>query len=106
MGHDGSVVASSTGNLATITGARLNIADKGTLRHSREREDVPDYKFSLLASVDELPRVHTLSGADELVVPLVFVCVLELHFSDGGASSRVMDNLECESPTFQRHKKN
>merc|ERR1712006_62196 len=58
VGDDGGVVAASSGQLATISGLFLQVADNGTLGHLTDGHHVPDGDLGLFAAVDKLSRVH------------------------------------------------
>ena len=93
VGHDGGVVAARPGDLATVAGGLLHVADEGTLGHRRQGEDVAHHELGLLASVQELTRVYALGAADELGDAPELVRVLELHLGDRRATAGLVHDL-------------
>ena len=89
VADDGSVVAGCACECATIANLLLNVADDGTLRASRNREDIANSESSLLAAVDEGAGVHALGGNEGLGTELVPVGVAE---DDAGKGSSTTNN--------------
>ncbi len=71
----------------------LEVANNCTLRQLSNRQNVADGELSLLASVDELSSVHTLSRDEKLLVKLEVVGRPELDDRKGGTPTGVVDDL-------------
>jgi len=93
VGDDDGEAARAAGKGAAITDTGLNVAHDGTLGHLLQRQDVADVKRRLLATVDELASIHTLSGDHELGVALESVRVQELDLGHRGATPGVVEDL-------------
>lgn len=75
---EGSVVAGSTGELATIAGSLFDVADDSAFGHLAQGENIADLELGLLAAVDELSAVHTFSS-NEVFLHLLEPAVLNCH---------------------------
>jgi len=87
------VVARALGDLAAVPGLALEVADDRPLGHRTDRQDVARRELGLDTAVDELPGVHALRGAHELLVELEAVRVAEVHLNQGRAAPGVVDDL-------------
>ena len=97
VGNHGGVVTAGPGELATISGLLLEVADNGSLGHVTDGHHVADGDVSLLSAVHELSGVHTLSGDEELLLCLVAVWVTEVSNGKGSATAGVMDDVFDDS---------
>ena len=79
-----------------VTDLLLNVANDGTLRELRDREDVADGEGGLLAAVDEGTSVKTLGGDEGLFAELVPVGVTE---DDTGKGSTTIDTPQRPIPS-------
>jgi len=93
MGDNDSVVSRAPGELATVPGPALDVANNSSLRHRSEGKDVSNIQGSLLSTVNELSSVHALNGTNELVVLAKLVGIGELNLGNGGTSSGVVDDI-------------
>jgi hypothetical protein len=93
VADDGDVVAGGTAQGATVTNFLLHVRDDGTFRHGAEGKDIADGKGSLLASVDELTRVHALIGDEGLGDLLVLVRVAENNLGEGSTAAGIVNDL-------------
>merc|ERR1719339_821721 len=93
MGNHGCVVTAGPGELATISGLLLEVADNGSLGHVADGHHVSDGDVSLLSAVHELSSVHTLSSDKELLLGLVAVWVTEVSDGKGSTTTGVMDDV-------------
>ena len=59
VGDHGGVVAAGPGELPTVSGLLLEVADDGSLGHVANGHHVADGQLGLLATVHELSGVHT-----------------------------------------------
>mmetsp|Transcript_38450 Transcript_38450/g.62498 ORF Transcript_38450/g.62498 Transcript_38450/m.62498 type:complete len:297 (+) Transcript_38450:59-949(+) len=91
--YDRSVVSGCSSQFTTVALLLFNVADDGTLRHSRKRKNVSDLKLCLSTCEDELTCVDPLGSNEVHFVELVFVRVAEDHASDGSSSTRVMNDF-------------
>jgi len=93
VGDDGGVVARAAGKDAAIAGATFDVANDGTLRELANREDVANVQLGLLASVDELARVHALSGDEELLGAAILIGVVELNTGQRGTTAGIVNDF-------------
>jgi len=93
MRNDSNVVPRSTGELATVSGLALQVANDSTLGHGADREDVADAELGLLTAVHVLASVHTLSGDEQLLISAVVVSIAELDLAEGSATTGVVNNV-------------
>merc|ERR1719315_470680 len=93
VGDHGGVVAAGPGELATISGLLLEIADNGSLGHVADGHDVANGDVGLLAAVHELAGVHALGSHEQLLLGLVPVWVTEVSNCKGSTTARVMDDI-------------
>ena len=97
VGDHGGVVTAGSGELATISGLLLEVADNGSLGHVTDGHHVADGDVSLLSAVHELSGVHTLSGDEELLLCLVAVWVTEVSDGKRSTTAGVMDDVFDDS---------
>jgi len=97
VGDDDGVFTSSLGELASVTGLVLDVADDATLGHLADGQDVANGESGLLSAVHELARVHALGGDEQLGLTLVVVRVSELDLGDGGSSAGIVDDLSDDT---------
>jgi len=57
MADDGGIVARSTSECTTITNFLLDVADDGTFRTCRDREDIANSELGLLPCIDKGARM-------------------------------------------------
>ena len=88
VADDGGIVARCACECATIANLLLNVANDGTLRASRDREDVSDTEGGLLAAVDEGTGVHALGSNEGLGAQLVPVGVAEDNAGEGSTTTK------------------
>merc|ERR1711962_211525 len=81
------------GDPAPVAGLLLEAAHDGSLGHAAHRQDVAHQQRRLLASVDELARVHALRRYHGLHAQLVAVRVPEAHLREGCTSVGVMNDI-------------
>lgn len=81
------------GKGAAVTEFGFHVADNGSFRNGREREDVTNAQRRLLSAVDELTSVHAFRAEEQFGVALVPVQVAKLDASDGGASAGVVQDF-------------
>lgn len=93
MADNNSVVTGGPGEDTTVTDVVLNVADNGTLGDGAEGEDVADDEIGLLATIDELAGVHTLSGDEELLLKLVAERVAEGDLGERSAAAGVVEDV-------------
>lgn len=94
----GSVVAGCPGERTTVTDLLLDVADNGTLRALRNRENVADGKGRLLAAVNEGTSVETLGGDESLLAELVAVGVAEDDAGKRSTTASIVDDLLHNTP--------
>ena len=94
---DDGVGARRLRDLAAIARLRLNVADHGTLRDRRDRQNVADGELRRLAGVDELTGVRALRDDHQLIVLLKPVEVRELDLRQRRATSRLVDDVLNDS---------
>jgi hypothetical protein len=87
---DGGIVARSTSECTTVTDFFLDVADNGTFRTYRDREDIANSELSLLPCIDKGARVEALSGNESLLSELVTVGVAENDTSKRGTTKRAL----------------
>lgn len=97
VSNDGSVVAGSPGEGATVTDLLLDVADDGTLGALADGEDVSDGESRLFAAVDEGAGVHALGGDESLLAELEAVGVTEDDTGEGSTTSSVVNDLLYDS---------
>ena len=93
MRNDSDVIPRSTGKLATVSGLALQVADNSTFGHGADGKNVADVELRLLAAVNILTGVHTLSSDEQLLVGAVVVSVAELDLAERGTTTRIVDNV-------------
>lgn len=93
MADNNGVVTGGPGEDTAVTDVMLDVADDGTLGDGAEGEDVADDEIGLLATVDELAGVHTLSGDEELLLELVAERVAEGDLGERSAAAGVVDDV-------------
>merc|ERR1719468_863191 len=93
VGNHGGVVATGPGELPTVSGLLLEVADDCSLGHVANGHHVTDCQLGLLATVHELSGVHTFGGDEELLLDLVSVGVTEVDDSKRGATAGVVDDV-------------
>jgi len=87
MSDDGGIVARSTSECTTVTNFLLDVADNGTFRTYRDREDIANSELGLLPCIDESTCMEALRGNEGLLSELVTVGVAKNDTSKGCATS-------------------
>lgn len=93
MTDNNSIITRCSGEDTTVTDVVFDIADNGTFRERSERKDVSDHQIRLLSTEDELARVHTLGGDEELLLVLESEGVAEGDSGERRTTPWVMDDL-------------
>lgn len=86
---DGGVVAGGSGKRATVSRLLLDVADDGSLRKSREGENVADGESSLLSAENERASREALSCDEGLSAHLVAVRVTEDNAGERSTTVKV-----------------
>ena len=90
---DGGVVTRSPGERSSVSDLLLDVADNGSFRALRDREDVSDVKGGLLSAVDERSGGDSLGGDEGLLAELVSVRVTEDNGSEGSTTRGLVGGL-------------
>jgi len=97
VGDDGAVASRRLCDLAAVASLLLERAHNGTFRHGSDGQYVANVELRLLSAVDELSGAHALGADHGLGDPSVLVRILELNFSERGASAGVMYDVLDET---------
>lgn len=97
MGNDGAVASRRLCDLAAVASLLLQRAHDGTFRHGSNRQNVANIELRLLSAMDKLSSADTFGADHRFGDPAVLVGVLELNFSEGSASARVMYDVLDET---------
>lgn len=90
--HNG-IVSRCTSERSPVSNPLLYVAADGSFRHIPQRKHVPDGERGLLATVDKLPRVHTLCSYEKLLLMLEPERMTEGDSGQRCTPSGVMHNL-------------
>lgn len=91
--HDEGVVARGTSDGAAVTKLLLHAADDGSFGHLTDGHNIADVEAGLLATVDELAGVGSLSGDEQLLLVPVLHRVAEGDLGKGGATGGIVDDI-------------
>jgi len=100
--NDGGIVSRGTCECTTITKFLLNVADNGTFRTCRDREDIADSKLGLLSCIYKGTRVKALCCDKGLLSELVTVGVTEDNTSKWGTTSAFYKLRSCKRFDMER----
>lgn len=85
--------AGAASELSLVVNDALHVADNGTIRDGRQRQNVANSEGGLLADVDVLAGVHAFSGNEVLSTVLVVVRVAEENLRERRPAAWVVDDL-------------
>lgn len=97
VSNDGAVLSRGTSKSAAVSNLLLNRADNGTLGHVTNGKNVANVKLGLLTDVDELTSVHAFGAQEKLLIEAVTVWGAESNFSNGGSTTRIMNDVLHDS---------
>ena len=97
MTNNNSIVTRSPSEDTTVTNMVLNVTNDSSFRERSKRKDIPNHEISLLSTVNELTRVHTLCCYVKLLLQLVPERVTERDSSEWSTTPWVMDDV-CHNP--------
>ena len=93
VGDDCGVVTGGPGDLSSVSGLLLEVADDGTLGHVADRHDVANGELGLTSAVDELSGRHAFGSDESHLLDLVPVRVLEVDLRERSPPTGIMDDL-------------
>ncbi|KAM1672602.1 hypothetical protein TB2_040848 [Malus domestica] len=71
----------------------LDVTNDSSLRDQSERQHIPDHQIGLLPVVDELTRVYSLDGDENLILLPIPKRTVEADVSRRGTATRIVDDL-------------
>lgn len=93
MSHNCRKASGTACKSTAITDTRFNVTHNGTLRYSRQGQNVPHHKISLSSTINELPGIHALGCHHEFSITLKTIGILKLDLSYWGTTSRIMNDF-------------
>mmetsp|Transcript_14770 Transcript_14770/g.27665 ORF Transcript_14770/g.27665 Transcript_14770/m.27665 type:complete len:317 (-) Transcript_14770:19-969(-) len=93
VSDDNGKCSRASGKGTTVSALGFDVANDGTFRDGRQRQDISDSQGSFLSAVDELTSVHAFCAEEQLAVSFVSVGVQELHTGNGSTTTGIMHNI-------------
>jgi hypothetical protein len=100
--NDGGIVSRGTRECTTVAKFLLNVADNGTFRTCRDREDIANSKLSLLSCIYKGTRVKALCCDKGLLSKLVTVGVTENDTGKWGTTNAFYKLGSCRRIDMKR----